>query len=303
MAALDLVSTTVTIRSSSYDVFLNFRGEDTRNNFTGFLNLVLKDKGIDVFIDSKELWTGEAIGPACLSAIQRSKISIPIFSKDYANSKWCLLELAQIFECYTSDDQLVLPIFFYVDPSQVRNQTGSFEEAFKEHEKNFEPHMVESWRKALREIGKLKGEVIDKNRDQAEVVELVVKRVLDKLDSDMHLAECKHRIGIDSSVQDLLSLLSSGSNEVQFIGMCDVSGIGKTTIGEAIYNRILSSFNKHSFISDVSKQAKQCMGLVSLQNRLLKDMFNRDSDVRHCGKGKKIDKTPTLQRKSSSCSR
>ncbi|XP_043687948.1 probable receptor-like protein kinase At1g30570 [Telopea speciosissima] len=68
--------------------------------------------------------------------------------------------------------------------------------------------------------------------------------------------------------------------------MCGVSGIGKTTIAEAVYNGILSSFNKHSFISDVSKQAKQCIGLVSLQNRLLKDMFNRDSDIRHCGKGK-----------------
>ncbi|XP_043687944.1 LRR receptor-like serine/threonine-protein kinase SIK1 [Telopea speciosissima] len=290
MAALDLVSTTVTIRSSGYDVFLNFRGEDTRNNFTGFLNLVLKDKGIDVFIDSKELWTGEAIGPACLSAIQRSKISIPIFSKDYANSKWCLLELAQIFECYTSDDQLVLPIFFYVDPSQVRNQTGSFEEAFKEQEKNFEPHIVESWRKALREIGKLKGEVIDKNRDQAKMVELVVKRVLDELVSSTHLDECKYPIGIDSRVKDLLSLLSIGSKDVQIIGICGSRGIGKTTIAEVAYNHILSNFNRHSFISDVNKQAMQCTGLASLQKRLLKDIFKADFDINHYHRGKKLIK-------------
>ncbi|XP_042499883.1 TMV resistance protein N-like [Macadamia integrifolia] len=166
MAALDWASntSTFTIGCSSYDVFLNFRGEDTRNNFTGFLNLVLKNRGIDVFIDSKKLWTGEAIGSALLRAIEGSKISIPVFSQGYAHSKWCLLELAQIFQCYNSSNQLVLPIFFDVEPSSVRNQTGSFEEAFREHEKNYEPHIVESWRKALSEIGNLKGEVIDKHK-------------------------------------------------------------------------------------------------------------------------------------------
>ncbi|XP_043687946.1 disease resistance protein L6-like [Telopea speciosissima] len=261
MAALDGASSdfaAFTTGFSCYDVFLNFSGEDTRNNFTAFLNLVMKDRGIDVFIDSE--------------------------------SKWCLLELAQIFQSYVSDHQLVLPIFFDVDPSDVRNQTGSFEEAFREHEKNFDPQIVESWKKALREIGSLKGEVIDKNKNQAEIVELVVKRVLDVLVSSTTLAECKYPIGIDSRVQCLLSLLSIDSNDVQFIGICGYSGIGKTTIVEAVYNRILSTFNRYSFILDVSKQAMQCMGLVSLQKRLLKDIFKIDSDIGHLGQGKNLIK-------------
>ncbi|XP_042517564.1 disease resistance protein L6-like [Macadamia integrifolia] len=163
MAALDCTSTSITIGLSSYQVFLNFSGEDTRNNFSGLLYLFLKEKGIDVFIDSEKLWSGEAIGPACLKAIDGSKIFIPVFSQGYAHSKWCLLELAQIRQRHVSDGHLVLPIFFHVEPSHVRNQTGSFEEAFREHEKNFEPHIVEDWRKALRVVGNLKGEVIDKN--------------------------------------------------------------------------------------------------------------------------------------------
>ncbi|KAJ4975666.1 hypothetical protein NE237_000772 [Protea cynaroides] len=158
------VSTTFTTGSSSYDVFLNFRGEDTRNNFTGFLNLVLKDRGIDVFIDSKNLWTGQAIGPALNKAIQGSKIFIPVISEGYAHSKWCLLKLVQIVQCYISKGQMVLPIFFHVNPSHVRNQTGSFEEAFRKHQKNFEPHIVESWKEALRVVGNLKGETIDQNK-------------------------------------------------------------------------------------------------------------------------------------------
>ncbi|XP_043688289.1 receptor-like protein kinase HERK 1 [Telopea speciosissima] len=104
----------------------------------------------------------------------------------------------------------------------------------------------------------------------------------------MHLAECKHPIGIDSRVQNLLTRLSIGSNDVQFIGICGFSGIGKTTIAEAVYNRILSTFSRHSFISDVGKQAMQCMGLASLQKRLLKDIFKTEVDIGHYRQGKKL---------------
>ncbi|KAJ4976687.1 hypothetical protein NE237_001793 [Protea cynaroides] len=157
-------SSTFTTGTSSNDVFLNFRGEETRKNFTGLLQLFLKDKGIDVFIDSKNLWAGEAIGPALHRAIESSKISIPIFFEGYARSKWCLQELAQILLCHKSKGQMVLPIFFYVEPSHVQNQIGSFEEAFREHEKNFEPCIVNSWREALTVVGNLAGEVINKNK-------------------------------------------------------------------------------------------------------------------------------------------
>ncbi|XP_043691658.1 disease resistance protein L6-like [Telopea speciosissima] len=276
--------------SSNFDVFLNFRGEDTRKNFTGFLHKALKNSGINDFIDSENLWVGEAIGPALLSAIEGSKISIPIFSKGYATSKWCLLELSHILQCHTSNAQMVLPIFLDVEPSHVRNQTGSFEGPFQEHEKNFEPHTVESWREALRKIGDLKGWVLkeDANEDQAELVELVVKRVLGELINSTHLAESKYLIGIDSHVNHLLSLLNIGSNDVQFVGICGLGGIGKTTIAKALYNHILSSFNRHCFLSDVREQETHCNGLVTLQKRLLKDIFKEDIDIANCHKGKQF---------------
>ncbi|XP_042479683.1 TMV resistance protein N-like [Macadamia integrifolia] len=125
-------------------------------------------------------------------------------------------------------------------------------------------------------------------RDKVEIVELVSKRVLDELVRSIYLAECKHPIGIDSRVEDLLSLLSNGSHDVQFIGICGWSGIGKTTIAKAVYNRYCSAFNKHSFISDVSKQAKQCTDLASLQQRELKDIFKTDFDIGHDHRGKKL---------------
>jgi len=59
-------------------------------------------------------------------AIEEAKVSIVIFSKNYGNSKWCLDELVKILECKKMKGQNVLPIFYDIDPSHVRNQTGSY---------------------------------------------------------------------------------------------------------------------------------------------------------------------------------
>ena len=44
-----------------YDVFLSFRGEDTRNNFTDHLYVVLQRKYILTFRDEEELEKGKSI--------------------------------------------------------------------------------------------------------------------------------------------------------------------------------------------------------------------------------------------------
>ncbi|KAJ4975729.1 hypothetical protein NE237_000835 [Protea cynaroides] len=167
MAELIQASSSVSsFESSNYEVFLSYKWEDTRNNFISFLHKALKDSGINVFLDSKELWTGDAIGPAIESAIEGSKIWIPVFSSGYADSQWCLWELAQIVQCHRSNDhRLILPIFCYVGPYDVQHQTGSrFEKAFQEHEKKFKPDIVKNWRDALELVGNLKGEILDETK-------------------------------------------------------------------------------------------------------------------------------------------
>ncbi|XP_042485164.1 TMV resistance protein N-like [Macadamia integrifolia] len=108
-------------------VLINFRGEDTRNTFVGHLYRALKDSGIHVFVDSKDLWKGENIGPELLGAIKGFKLSIAHLSERYAESKWCLLELVQLLECHRTNSQIIFPTFFKVNSSDVKNQTESFE--------------------------------------------------------------------------------------------------------------------------------------------------------------------------------
>ena len=145
-----------------YQVFLSFRGADTRKNFTDHLYKALIQAGIHTFRDDDEIRRGENIDFELQKAIQQSKISIIVFSKDYASSRWCLDELVMIMERKRNADCIVLPVFYDVDPSQVGRQTGSFAAAFVEHEKSFNEEMerVNGWRIAMKEVADLAGMVL-----------------------------------------------------------------------------------------------------------------------------------------------
>ncbi|KAG2663135.1 hypothetical protein I3760_16G013600 [Carya illinoinensis] len=116
-----------------HDVFLSFRGEDTRNNFTDPLYHALVDKGISTFKDDEKIEIGKPISPELLRAIEKSSMAVIVLSRNYASSTWCLQELAAITECMKKREMRVLPIFYHVDPSDVRHQTGTFADAFAKH--------------------------------------------------------------------------------------------------------------------------------------------------------------------------
>jgi hypothetical protein len=145
--------------SFTYDVFLSFRGTNTRKNFTDHLYFALERAGITTFRDDNKLERGEDIPSQLLSTIEGSKFSIIVFSKDYADSSWCLDELVKIVECRRTVKQHVLPIFYDVEPTDVRHQKGSFEQAFSKHEKRYLSNIdkVIRWRTALKEVANLSG--------------------------------------------------------------------------------------------------------------------------------------------------
>jgi len=142
-----------------WDVFLSFRGEDTRTTFTAHLYDAFHRKGINTFMD-KEIRRGEEISPAAIfKAIEDSKISIIVLSKNYASSRYCLDELMKILECRRTRRQKVLSLFYHVDPSEVRHQTNSFGEAFAKLEEKFRDDVmkVQRWKTALKEVADMSG--------------------------------------------------------------------------------------------------------------------------------------------------
>ncbi|KAI9109372.1 hypothetical protein K1719_019426 [Acacia pycnantha] len=102
-----------------YDVFISFRGTDTRHGFLSHLKKELRQKQIDAYVDER-LESGNQISLSLVTAIKESLMSLIIFSKDYASSRWCSKELVQIIVCMEKQNQIVIPVFYNTDPSDVR---------------------------------------------------------------------------------------------------------------------------------------------------------------------------------------
>ena len=150
--------------SPNYDVFLSFRGVDTRKNFTDYLYTTLVRYGIQTFRDNEELEKGGIIASDLSRAIKESRIFMIIFSKNYAYSRWCLNELVKITECARQEGSMVLPIFYHVDPSDIRKQSGIFGDALAHHERDADEkkkEMIQKWRTALTEAASLSGWHVD----------------------------------------------------------------------------------------------------------------------------------------------
>ena len=139
-----------------YDVFLSFRGEDTRNTFTSHLYIALKQSGFSTFMDDEKLLRGECIAPDLLRAIEESRFAVIIFSKNYASSSWCLTELAKIVECMDKKKLTVLPVFYDVDPSDVRKLRGTFAQAFAKH-LNDNNENVQTWKDVVTKVAGISG--------------------------------------------------------------------------------------------------------------------------------------------------
>ena len=141
---------------SNHDVFLSFRGEDTRYEFMRDFVKALGDKCINTFIEN-DLQRGEEILGELSRAIEMSVISVIVISENFVSSTWCLNELVKILEC-KKNGLLVLPIFYKADPVEICNPNGNFGVALAKHEK-FEENMenVQRWKAALNEVASLPG--------------------------------------------------------------------------------------------------------------------------------------------------
>jgi len=138
--------------TKNFDVFVSFRGADTRNGFTNHLFAALQRKGVLAFRDDQTIEKGDFLESELLDAIEGSQVFIVVFSKDYASSTWCMKEVTKIVDWVEETGRSLLPIFYDVTPSEVRKQTGEFAKAFAEHEERFtdDMEMVKKWRAALK---------------------------------------------------------------------------------------------------------------------------------------------------------
>ncbi|KAM7465473.1 hypothetical protein LguiB_013035 [Lonicera macranthoides] len=272
----------------NYQVFLSFRGKDTRKTFTDHLYTALIKAGFRTFIDDDEIERGKRLELELRKAIQMSRISIIVLSKNYASSKWCLDEVVTILDwSKSSSGHEVLPVFYDVDPSDIRNQTGSIRETFARYEKeliNTEiddekkkewMEKVKSWKAALTEVANLAGMGLmnQANGHEAKFIQEIVKVIERKLSRPV-LYVGRFLVGMDSRVENINSWVKDSLSSEYILVISGMGGIGKTTIAKCVYNLNFQGFEGYSFLALVKEESKRSNGLVNLQMQLLSTILN-----------------------------
>ncbi|XP_056174000.1 disease resistance protein RPV1-like [Syzygium oleosum] len=278
-------------KSSGYDyeVFLSFRGPDTHKDITDYLYTSLIGTGIRAYKDDEELRTGEEIGSQLLQAIEQSKISIPIFSKGYADSTWCLRELVKMVESKNTRRQKIMPIFYDVAPSEVKYQTDHYGNAIVSHanKKRFGDESINKWKVALNEVGALKGWDLQSmpNRGKGEFVKEVIDNVLTELKTVyLEVSDCL--VEVDNHVYEIMRMIGAHDPETKIVGIHGMGGMGKTTLAKIVYNQLSNDFVNCYFLSNIRETE-----ITRLQNQLISNILKiRWPDINNIMEGKKVIK-------------
>ncbi|CAI0556536.1 unnamed protein product [Linum tenue] len=184
-----------------YDVFVCFRGSDTRNGFTSHLMDALSDKQIKAFIDDK-LQKAECIDEL-ISILHRSALSIVIFSENFADSTWCLEEVVAIAQRVEEFGHRVLPVFYKVDPSDITEDSGSYAAAVEQkHGATSSPEDRKRWKNGLKAVANCAGHTSQAIKIDSELVKAIVKDVLEILTDMSPRVKSDILIGMDARVSE-----------------------------------------------------------------------------------------------------
>ncbi|CAN7130174.1 unnamed protein product [Brassica rapa subsp. narinosa] len=264
-------SITPTTSLRKYDVFLSFRGPDTRRNFISFLYKELVQRNIRTFKDDKELESGQKISPELDRAIEESKFAVVVVSANYAASTWCLEELVKIMDVENKGSLTVIPVFHGVDPCHVRRQIGQVAVQLEKHEMREDREKVLSWRQALTNLASISGVCTLKWEDDSMMVDEIAKRISTVIDTTRKPTRTgSNLVGIDAHMKALSRLLDLNSKKnVRVVGIWARGGNGRSALAKFVYKNICQHFESHCFLENV-KRISQDRHMSHLRQEVLK---------------------------------
>ncbi|KAL1194201.1 Disease resistance protein ADR2 [Cardamine amara subsp. amara] len=269
-----------------YNVFTSFHGPDVRQTFLSHLSKQFKYNGIKMF-DDQGIERSQTIAPALTGAIRESRISIIVLSKKYASSSWCLNELLEILKC-NENGQIVMTVFYGVDPSDVRKQAGDFGNTFNETCARKTKEEKRKWSQALTYVGNIAGEDFKNWKTEAEMIEKIARDVSDKL-KDTPSRDFDGMVGLEAHLKKVESLLDLGNDGmVKIVGITGPAGIGKSTIARALRSRLSKRFPLRCFMDNFRGRDPRGFDEYSsklwLQEQLLSKILNLNGmTIHHLG--------------------
>ncbi|CAN0842471.1 Disease resistance protein L6 [Linum grandiflorum] len=166
--------------TTDYKVFLSFRGPDARE-FVDILHRKLARANTRAFKDD-EVNKGEELSHDTVKAIDECEVFVVVVSKNYANDTMCLREIAEITERQKQDDRRVmLPVFYMVEPKDVKFLIGPYQKSFMQHHRNFPEATVQRWKIAFSDVGSLKGWQVKSENEHGATAEQVSGAILSQL--------------------------------------------------------------------------------------------------------------------------
>jgi hypothetical protein len=139
-----------------YDVFLNHRGPDTKEQFLVPLIEKLHEANFEAFMDRRGVHHGENVFETIDEALASARMHVAFFSRNYAQSTYCLSELHQMLVT----GRPIITVFCDVLSEHVRrprNPRGPYAEAFEIHAARENPDIVASWVVALEKAAAIRG--------------------------------------------------------------------------------------------------------------------------------------------------
>ncbi|CAA7053895.1 unnamed protein product [Microthlaspi erraticum] len=266
-----------------YDVYVSFYSKDVVTTFLSDIQILLNDNAIIMF-DDQGIKRSKTIAPALTQAIRQSRISIVVLSENYASSSRCLDELVEILKCKQEMRQIVIPVFYGVDPSDVRKQTGEFGKVFKETCLRHTEEDIQIWSQALTHVTNLGGYHSRNWDNKAAMIKKIARSVSHKL----HATPSKDfdvMVGIEAHLKKIHSLLHlEDEKKAMIVGICGPAGIGKTAIARTLHDILSYSFLRfqHTCFMENLGEFRFNSGLdesglkLQLQEQLLSKIVNQN---------------------------
>uniref|UniRef100_A0A1J3FML4 Putative disease resistance protein n=2 Tax=Noccaea caerulescens TaxID=107243 RepID=A0A1J3FML4_NOCCA len=281
-------SSSFTSRNYTYKVFASFHGEDVRKTLLSHIRQQFNRSGISMF-DDQEIERSATIAPSLKKAIKESRISIVILSQRYASSGWCLDELVDIMETKKATGQIVMPIFYGVEPSHIRKQIGEFGIAFNDTCERKKPtdEQRQKWSQALNDVGNIEGDDFSSWDNEAKMIKKITKDVSEKLNVTPS-KDFDGMVGLEAHLKEMESLLDLDYGGVKMVAITGPAGIGKTTIARALHSLISNRFQLDCFVDNLRESYHSGFdeyGLkLGLQKQFLSDILNQyDMRISHLG--------------------